>query len=104
MEFVVFAKRFKNGSWEVWEHKCSDEEIGAVEDSARAKAVDRLSFDSPVPFDYLHGARYIFDVAYGVEGDPKDGDTVVHGVCVNGILIGTSGELTRYSHPSKKVA
>jgi hypothetical protein len=48
MEIVVFAKRLRNGSWEVWEHTCSEEKVDAVEDSARAKTLDRLSFD-PIP-------------------------------------------------------
>ncbi|MGB7264371.1 MAG: hypothetical protein WBC92_02590 [Terracidiphilus sp.] len=103
MEVVVFAKRFRNGSWEVWEHTCSKEEVDAVNDSASVKAMDRLSFE-PLPVDYLWGARYIFDVARGESDNPRDGDTCVHGVSVDGVLIGVSEELSRYIRQSDKVA
>ncbi|MGB8028035.1 MAG: hypothetical protein WCF30_00085 [Terracidiphilus sp.] len=104
MEIIVFAKKFRAGNWEVWEHTCSEEEVDAVEDSARAKAVDRFSFEPPLAVDYLGGARYIFDVARGESDNPRDGDTCVHGVSVDGVLIGVSEELSRYNRQSDKVA
>lgn len=104
VEIVVFAKRFGAGKWEVWEHTCSEEEVDAVQDSARAKTMDRLSFEPPVAVDYLWGARYVFDVARGESDNPRDGDTCVHGVSVDGVLIGVSEELSRYIRQSDKVA
>lgn len=96
MEIVVFAKRFKNGNWELWKHTCNEEEVESVVDSAWAKAADRLSARPPILIDYMAGARYIFDVAYGPVNNPRDGDTRVQGVCVNGMLIGIHDELRDY--------
>ena len=97
MEIVVFLSRFGNGNWELWKHTCNEEEVEGVVDSALAKAADRFSAGRPNLIDYLAGARYIFNVAYGETNNPKDGDTCVHGVCVDGMLIGIHDEL-RY-HP-----
>jgi len=96
MEIVIFAERFKNGIWKAWEHTCSDEELAAVEDSARAKAQNRLSFGPPLPADYLEGARYIFNVAFGPQDNPRDGDTRVNGVCVDGVVVGVLQKLGRH--------
>jgi len=104
VEIVVFAKIFKRGNWEIWEHRCSPEEINAIEDSARGYAQNRLSMDTPLPVDYLQGAGYIFDVARGLEDKPRDGDKRVHGVSVNGVLIGVTNELTQHPSEPKKVA
>ena len=104
MEIVVYAKTFTSGRWKDWEHACSKEETEGVEDSARAYAMNRLSFDGPAPIDYLRGAKYIFDVTRGLENDPREGDTLVVGASVNGVLIGASEELSRYIHDPKKVA
>ncbi len=96
MEIIVFAERFEHGMWGVWEHKCSEEELAAVEDSARAKAQNRLSFGPPLPADYLEGARYIFDVAFGPKDNPRDGDTRVNGVCVDGVVVGVLRKISRH--------
>jgi hypothetical protein len=104
MEIIVLAKKFRNGNWQVWEHLCSEEEVDAVKDSAREKALDRMTFEPPIPVDYLWGAQYIFDVARGESDNPRDGDTRVHGVSVDGVLIGVSEELSRYIRQSDKVA
>jgi hypothetical protein len=93
MEVIAFAKEFRDGIWSVWEHICDDEELEGVQDSARAKAGDRIPFGTPSPADYLAGVRYIFDVMRGTEESPREGDRKVYGVCVNGILIGVYGEL-----------
>lgn len=88
MEIIVFGKRFGCGSWEDWEHTCSEEEVHWTHDSALAKAQDRSHFGPPLPIDYLKGARFIFDVAYGPKDNPRDGDIRVHGVSVNGARAG----------------
>jgi hypothetical protein len=95
MDILIFAKRFCNGNWVAWQHQCTEGEAEAVADSARAKAQDRLNFDSSDGDDYLAGARYIYDVAYGLLDHPRDGDTRVHAVSVNGMLIAMSEEPAR---------
>jgi hypothetical protein len=104
MEIIVFARRFENGNWGMWEHTCSEEEVDAVKDSAQARAYARFSLASPVLIDYLAGARYIFDAAFGPLDRPRDGDTRVHGVCVDGIVVGISDELRRPAAVAEKVA
>ena len=104
MEIIVFARRFENGNWGLWEHTCSEEEVDAVKDSAQAKAYARFSLAPPILIDYLAGARYIFDVAFGPLNEPRDGDTRVHGACIDGILIGISDELSRHAAEAEKVA
>jgi len=103
VEIVVFAKVFRKGNWEISEHRCSDEDVDAVEDSARAYAQNRLSVH-PLPIDYLQAAKYVFEVACGPEDKPKEGDTRVHGVSVNAILIEVRDESSQSSHEPKKVA
>lgn len=88
----------------MWEHTCSEEEVDAVKDSAQAKANARFSLGPPTLIDYLAGARYIFDVAFGQLDNPRDGDTRVHGACVDGIVIGISHELSRHVAVAEKVA
>jgi len=87
MKIVVLAERFENGAWRDWEHNCDDQEVDAVIDSANAKAADRKQ-SQPSYIDYLAGAAYIFNVAYGPQEDPKQGDMRVYGVIVNEMLIG----------------
>ena len=50
--------------------------------------MDRANFGDPSPMDYLMGARYIFNVAYGSEDAPKEGDTRVYALLLNQIIIG----------------
>lgn len=92
MEIIIFGRRFSDGNWKKWEHTCSEEEVLWVEDSAVAKAQDRSHFGTPLPIDYLRGARYIFDVAYGRPDSPIDGDTRVLAVSVNGVRVESSKE------------
>lgn len=87
MNIVLLAERFESGKWRHWRHWCDADEIDAVVDSASAKARDKANFGSPSPMDYLMGARYIFNVAYGLKDDPKDGDTQVYGLIVDQIMI-----------------
>lgn len=93
MEIIVFAKVFSRGTWGYWEHKCTWSEVERVVDSARVKASDRLHLGPPLPIDYLGGVRYIFDVARGTLDKPKDGDSVVYGANLNGLLIQTLEQL-----------
>lgn len=104
MEIVVFAQCFRRGSWEPWEHQCGIEEVEGVADSARAYAADRGRIGLPVLVDYLDGARYIFDVAYGPPDSPKDGDIQIYGISVDGMLIGTYRELRYHLKVVKQAA
>ena len=104
MEILAFAKEFRNGNWNVWEHLCNEEEIEGVIDSARAKASDRLFFGTPFQADYLAGVRYIFDVMRGSEDSPKEGDLRVYGVCVNGVVTGVYDELREHFKHAQEAA
>ncbi|HEY2467802.1 MAG TPA: hypothetical protein VGI45_08165 [Terracidiphilus sp.] len=87
MKIIVLAERFGDGAWSDWEHTCDKEEVEAVVDSAKAKAADRKLYHSDY-IDFLTGAAYIFDVAYGPQDNPKDGDVRVYGAIADGMLIG----------------
>jgi hypothetical protein len=95
MKIVVLAERFEEGAWKDWERSCDEEEVEAVIDSANAKAADR-THPRPSYIDYLTGAAYVFDVAFGPRGDPKDGDTRVYGAIVDEMLIGISHKVERH--------
>lgn len=95
MKITVFAERFEDGAWRHWQHTCSEEEVEAVVDSANAKAADRLQ-SQPSHIDYLTGAAYIFDAAFGAREDPKDGDIRVYGVIVDDILIGSYCKIEQF--------
>ena len=98
MKITVLAERFEEGAWKDWEHTCDEEEVEAVIDSANAKAADRVhSRPSDIDYlDYLTGAAYVFDVAFGPREDPKDGDTRVYGAIVDEMLIGISDKVERH--------
>jgi hypothetical protein len=55
-------------------------------DSASAKTSGR-QVAAPAYFDYLEGARYVFNVAPNPSHSPRDGDTDFYGVRVNQIVI-----------------
>jgi hypothetical protein len=95
MNIVVLAERFENGVWRDWQHICDEGEVEAVIDSANAKAADRMQ-SQPSYIDYLTGAAYIFNVAFGSREDPKDGDTRVYGAIVNEMLIGSSDKIEHH--------
>jgi len=93
LTIVVYGLRFYHGRWMDWEHVCSGEEVDGVLDSAKAKAFDHGRFGQPTHSDFLEGSKYMFDRAYGLRENPADGDTLVYGVCVDGIVIGEGGAL-----------
>lgn len=103
MKIVVLAERFEDGAWRDWEHTCDEEEVDAVADSAMAKASDR-SKPTPLYSDYLFGARYIFNVAFGPLDQPKDGDTRVYAAVVDGMLIGEYSKIEQHFLLKPKVA
>lgn len=88
MKLVILAEKFKAGTWRHWKYICNENDIEAITDSAYVKAMDRANFGDPSPMDYLMGARYIFNVAYGSEDVPKEGDTRVYALLLNQIIIG----------------
>jgi hypothetical protein len=96
MLITIFATRFLGGSWKDWEHSCNEEEVEAVADSAKAKADERLSGVQPAFADYLDGAGYIFNVAFGPPESPSEGDTNVYGVRVNDIVIARFEQLREH--------
>lgn len=95
MKIIVLAERFDENVWRDWEHICTDEEVEAVIDSANAKCADRMH-SRPSYIDYLMGAAYIFDVAFGVPENPRNGDTQVYGAIVDEMLIGITDKVERH--------
>lgn len=83
MRITIIAHRFEGGAWKPWEHVCDADEIAAVLDSANAKAFDRALSPVLVDSDYLEGARYIFDRAYGTAERPCEGDLRITKVIVS---------------------
>lgn len=83
MRITIFASRFVRGSWTSWEHVCDEDEIAEVQDSANAKAFSRAFSSTLTDSDYLEGARYIFDRAYGTAEKPAEGDLRVTKVTVS---------------------
>jgi hypothetical protein len=96
MLITIFATRFEGRDWKDWEHACTYTETEAVIDSANAKAFEHGGIREPVFIDYLEGARYVFDVAFGTKKRPRDGDTKVYGVMVGGMVIAEYRELLRH--------
>jgi hypothetical protein len=98
MQITIFAVRFEGGVWKDWEHTCTSAETEAVIDSANAKAIEHGRIREPmfIDIDYLEGARYIFDVAFGAKNSPRDGDTKVYGVLVGCMVIAEYQELQRH--------
>ena len=102
-EFVVFAERFEEGVWRSWEHTCDENEVLALEDSAKVKAVDRGNFGDPGYVDYLKGAEYVFNVARGPSHNPREGDTRIFGIAIGEIVI-AHFESLRQHFELKKIA
>jgi len=96
MKIVVLAERFESGEWTDWEHVCNQEELEAVADSANAKASDRMHFSKPSCVDYLAGAAYVFNVAYGKADDPREGDLRVYATIIDDMLIGMYGSIEHH--------
>ena len=96
MHITVFALRFERGVWLDWEHTCDENELEAVADSARAKALDLEPVGIPLYLDYLEGAKYVFNTAFGPAGSPREGDTNVYAVVVDQMVIGRYEELERH--------
>ena len=96
MLITIFAMRFEGGVWKDWEHACTFAETEAVIDSANAKALEHGRTREPLFVDYLEGARYIFDVAYGSSHSLREGDTKVYGVQVGEMVIAQYEELQRH--------
>jgi hypothetical protein len=96
MGITIFALRFEGGSWKDWEHTCDREELEAVEDSASAKAFDNSRAGKPTYVDFLDGARFIFDVAFGPRETPQEGDVEVFGVLVDRMVIGRFEQMQRH--------
>jgi hypothetical protein len=74
MRITVLAHRFANGSWKSWEHVCDEAEVAAVLDSAKAKAFERSFSSELADADYLAGARYVFNRAFGTTERFAEGD------------------------------
>ena len=103
MRITVFARRFEGGRWQRWEHLCDDEEADGVLDSANAEAFSRSFSNIPVDSDYLEGARYMFNRAYGTREQPVEGDIQVTGVNVS-ISVERQGENSTQKVVHKKSA
>jgi len=97
MEIIVYAEKFINGNWDVWEHTCSPMEVEILVDSVRTRAHNRPSNCKPTHDDFLQSARHIFDIARGVPANPQEGETHVYCVCVGHLVIGVYEKITQYS-------
>ena len=98
MNIVIFAEKFKNGSWDVWEHTCNPSEVKAIVDSALARAGARSLSRNPNHDDFLRGARSTFDVVHSAAEQPEDGDIRVYCVCIGRLVIGDYEKIRQYSH------
>lgn len=103
MKIVVLAERFEEGAWRDWEHTCDQDDIEAILDSAYAKALDH-GHHRPSYIDYLHGARYIFNVANGPKHTPREGDTRVYAAIVDEMLIGIVDKIEHHLLLKNRVA
>ena len=100
MRITVFARRFEGTGWKRWEHICNEEDAAAVLDSARAKAFARSFTTVLTDGDYLEGARYIFDRAYGTPEKPAEGDVRVTSAQVS--VVAQSEPEDVIHHPAHK--
>ena len=82
MRMIVFAERFASGVWTEWEHRCSEDEVAAIEASAKAKSLDRASTNGVFFIDYLMAAECAFNVSRGGIRMPAEGDARVFGIAV----------------------
>ncbi len=96
MRIIVFAERFERGAWTEWEHVCSEEEIAAVEDSARTMAIDRRSTNGVFYIDYLMCAEGLFNAFLGGPRTPAEGDTKVFGVAVGEMVFARYEKLKQH--------
>jgi hypothetical protein len=103
MRITIFAHRFEGGSWLPWEHVCDAEEADGVLDSANSEAFSRSFSNIPNDSDYLRGAAYIFNRAYGTRERPTEGDVQVTGVNVS-ILAETQADDHAQKFTHKKSA
>lgn len=97
MKVIIFAEKFTNGEWDVWEHTCNPKEAQAVFDSARSIAKGHSSHGRLAHEDVLQGARKMFDVARGTLASPQNGDLQVYCVCVEQTVIGVCEKIRQYS-------
>ncbi len=97
MKIVVYAERFRDGEWDVWEHTCTREEVENLESFAKERARKRSREGRVAHEDVLAGARHLFDGAVGSATDPQDGDTRVYCVCLDQIVIGVYEKVRQYS-------
>lgn len=96
MQITIYAIRFNQNVWKEWEHSCNKGEVEAVVDSAKTKAFEYFRYRKPQYTDYLEGARYIFNVARGLPGNPVEGDTQVYGVQIDGTVVRQTEDLAQH--------
>ena len=97
MKIIVFAEKFANGVWDVWEHTCSSKEAQGLLDSARSIAKSHASNGRLAHEDFIGAARKMFDVARGTPTNPQDGDIQIYCVCVDQTVIGVCEKIRQYS-------
>lgn len=95
MEILVLGQRFESGAWINWEHTCDEGELEAVIDSSNAIAEDQKQPKTSYTH-YLAGAAYIFDIAFGLRENPREGDRRVYAVVVDGMLMGRGEDIKRH--------
>ena len=97
MRIIIFAERFVNGSWDFWEHTCSQKEAQALVDSARSIAKTHTPKGRLAHEDFIQSARQIFDVAHGTPAGSRHGDIKVHCICIDQTVIGVCEKIRQYS-------
>jgi hypothetical protein len=97
MRIIVFAEKFADGAWEVWEHACSPKEAETLLNSALMSARFHAQDGPPKHADLLETARRIFNVARGAVDHPHEGDLRVYCICVEEMVIGVGEKIRQYS-------
>jgi hypothetical protein len=97
MRIIIFAEKFANGAWDVWEYTCSSKEAKTILNSALMTARFHASDGPPNHTDLLETARRIFNGAHGTEDSPKEGDRRVYCICVEETVVGVCEKIRQYS-------
>jgi hypothetical protein len=97
MRIIIFAEKFANGAWDVWEYTCSPKEAKTILNSALMSARFHASDGPPNHTELLETTRRIFNVTHGTAASPMNGDLKVYCICVEEMVIGVCEKIRQYS-------